>query len=106
MPYCKIPMATSVAIRLLYQEHKLRNCEIAKNYPNFPKHTISRHAKLSIPTSGSLPIDKHKYNHGRSRKSMERDERKILRSVVTLRKDIEPCFPSTKIKKESGVSHV
>ena len=105
MPYCKIPMVTSVAIRLLYQEHKLRICEIAKKIPEFHETYYQSTCQITIPTSGSLPIDKRKYNRGRPRKLTERDERKILRSVVTLRKDIGPCFPSTKIEKESGVSH-
>ena len=73
-----IPLVISIAIRLLYQEHKWRICDIARTYPQFARRSISRHAKEPIPANDNTVFDRHKYNPGHPRKVTERDERKIL----------------------------
>ena len=55
----RIPLVSSVAIRLLYQRFNRRICEIAKEYSKFAHRSISRHAKLHIPADcNDVVLDK------------------------------------------------
>ena len=107
MASCKIPLVTSVAIRLLHQTHGWKICQIARKYPNFARRSISRHAKLKIPTDDSPPVfDRRKNNPGRPSIVKERDERRLLRTIQTLRNQVGNTFTSGQIKEEAGLSHV
>ena len=103
---CIIPLVISIAIQLLYQEHKWRICDIARKYPQFARRSISHHAKKPIPANNNAVFDRCKYNPGHLRKVTEHDERKILRMIPKLRRGIGNCFTSGKIKTEAGVSHI
>ena len=106
MASSKIPLVTSVAIRFLHQTDGWDICQIARKYPNFAR-SISRHAKFKIPTDDSPPVfDCRKNNPGRPSIVKERDERRLLRTIQTLRKEVGNTFTSGKIKEEGGLSHV
>ena len=63
-----MPLVSSLAIRLLYQKFDKRIWEIVKEYLNFTRQGISRHAKLPIPVdSDDVVLDKRHDNPGRSR---------------------------------------
>ena len=79
---------------------------IARKYPQFARRSVSHHAKKPIPANDNAVFDRHKYNPGHPRKVSERDERKILRMIPKLCKNIGNCFTSGKIKTEAGVSHI
>ena len=62
--------------------------------------------KKPIPGNDKTVFNRCKYNPGRPRKVTERDERKILRMIPKLRRDIGNSFTWGKIKTEAGVSHI
>ena len=73
---CIIPLVISIALRLLYQEHKWRICDIARKYPQFARRSISRHVKKPISANDNAVFDRCRYNSGRPRKVTERDQKK------------------------------
>ena len=62
--------------------------------------------KKPIPANDNTVFDRCKYNPGCPRKVTEHDERKILRMIPKLSRDIGNCFTSGKIETEVGVSHI
>ena len=106
MAPCKIPLVTSIAMRILHQKHGYKVCEISRDYPKFARRSISRHVKLPIPTDDTPLFDKRKTNPGRPRILTLRDERKILRTIPKLRREIGCSFNVPQIKKASGVNHI
>ena len=103
---CKIPLVTSIAIRILHQTNGWKICKIAKKYPKFASRSINRHAKLTIPTDDSQLVDGRKNNSGRPRIISARDERKIIQSLHSLRKQSGSSFTSFQIKKEAGLNGI
>ena len=103
---CKIPLVTSIAIRILHQTNGWKICKIAKKFPKFARRSINRHAKLTIPTDDSQLVDGRKNNSGRPRIISARDERKIIQSLHSLRKQSGISFTSFQIKKEAGLNGI
>ena len=98
--YKKMPLETSVEIRLLYQRFNVTLAQLVKDYPQYPKTTIYRHA-----TRKALCPDKRKENKGRPRKLDKRDTRAVLRGVKKLTKEVG-TFSSFHVQTEAGLEHV
>ena len=97
----KVSASTSMCIRILHQKFGNRICELQKQYPNIPQRTISYHAKL--PMNAAEHKDQRKNNPGRPPKLSERDARKITFCINRLRRNGDPNFSLSRLRKECGL---
>ena len=63
--------------------------EMLKQHPQYPKTSICQH---SMKLLGEIKEDKRKFGKGCPRKLTERDDRSIIRSLVSLRENVD-TFP-------------
>ena len=73
--------------------------EFLKQYPEYPKTSIRRH---SLKPLGELKEEKRKFGQGGLRKLTERDERPVIRSLVSLRENVG-TFCSRDIQNDCGI---
>ena len=99
MPYKKIPLAVSLHLRYLHQDGGCKLPELLKRYPEYSRTTIYRHSRLPIQV---LNEDKRHLNKGRPCKLTDRDNRKIVSTLLKLREDVG-AFSSTDIQRVSGM---
>ena len=97
--YQKMPLEVSVELRIMHQKFGVKLKELLKQYPQYPKTSIYRH---SLKPLGELKEDKRKFGKGRPRKLTERDERSVIRSLVSLRENIG-TFSSRDIQNDCGL---
>lgn len=95
----KIDTRMSLYIKVLHQEGGVSCKEIKKRFPQYALRSIYRHSKKP------LHIDQRKFNKGRPKKLTERYERKILRAVHNLRKEVS-SFTAKRIQEEAQAGHV
>lgn len=99
--WTKVPLKTSMHIRVLYQDYGWKLCEIKKRYVDLPYSTISYHAKST--REDDQMIDRRKNNKGRPRKLTQRDLRVLKKKVSQLRKFDDPNFTADKLATVSGM---
>ena len=99
----KVPLKTSMHIRILHQEYGYRVCKIKEKYPKIPTRTIAYHAKLD---QSSETTDRRHNNPGRPRKLNDRDCRRIRSKVVALRSFDSCNFSAVKLKKVCDLDNV
>ena len=99
----KVEIQHSCQMRAAYSLGGVRGKKLLKMFPQYSKTAIYTHVKK--PLNGNVPVDKRKTNVGRSTKLSLQDKRKIIRTVMKLRKSVG-SFTSKAIQTESGVSHV
>ena len=97
----KVPLKTSMHIRILYQEYGWKIRDIKKRYPDLPYSTVSYHAKSTREEDEM--IDRRKNNKGRPRKLSQRDLRVLKKKVVELRTFDDPNFTASKLATVSGM---
>ena len=103
----KIPLVTSIAMRILHQTHKWKLADIVRKYRHFAKRSVIRHAKKAIPEkAGQECVDRRQLNKGRPRKLGEHDKRKLIRSIPKLRKEIGYDFTAGQAQQENDFQHV
>lgn len=93
-------MEVSIYLRYLYQDLGIRGQELLKRFPEYPKTSVYRHAKMEI---GAVKYDGRHKNTGRRKKLTERDERNIFRKLEHLRGSMG-TFSSKEIQKSAGLS--
>ena len=97
--YKKIPSNVSFHLRYLHQDMKLTLAELMRIYPQYSKTSIFRHSKLPF---GELKPDGRQNNKGRTVKLTDRDNRKLVCSLLKLRENYGN-FTSTDVQRESGI---
>ena len=102
--YQKIPIETSIALRIEYQREGKSTRQLSREY-GYPQSTIYRHAIRPMPTADQPDtLDRRKFNKGRPRLLSARDERNITRAVNSLRVSEGLSFSADQILAESGVT--
>ena len=96
----KVPLKTSMHIRVLHQDFGYKISKIKEKYPKIPTRTINYHAK--IPTNDEI-VDRRHTNKGRPKKLSERDCRHIKNTVINLRKRDTPNFSAVKLQNLCGL---
>ena len=96
----KVPLKTSLHIRVLHQEFGYKVSKIKEKYPKIPTRTINYHEKLTIKDE---TVDHRHENKGRARKLTERDCRHIKNTVTNLREFDNPNFSAVKLKNVCGL---
>ena len=97
----EVPLDVSMRLRYLYQDKKVPLKKLVKLYKEHSVTSIFRHANK--PT-GQVVDDRRKYNPGRPKKLSARDERKIMNTLLTLRRTGK-SFNSKRIQADSGIKH-
>ena len=90
-----------MCLRYLYQDKKVPLKKLVKLYKEHSVTSIFRHANK--PT-GQVVDDQRKYNPGRPKKLSARDERKIVNTLLILRRTGKG-FNSKRIQADSGIKH-
>lgn len=98
----KIPLDVSIYMRYLHQDKGVRIKELVKEYKQYSKTSIYRHAKK--PIAGDNCPDKRQNNKGRPRKLNSRDSRKLIRHLLILRES-KGSFNSKRIQADAGITH-
>ena len=94
-------MQTSTYMSYLYHHGQVYISEIVKMYPHDTPRSIYKHCKQK-PTE---KMDKRKFNSW-PKKGLVRNEGLVVRSVGTLRKEVDNIFGAKKVQNESGIDHV
>ena len=79
----KMSLEVSVRLRYLHQDKGVKICDLVKGFPNYSKSNIYIHVKLP---DEAAKTDGRKLNKGRPKVLTVRDERKIIRTMLMLRK--------------------
>ena len=88
-------------LRYLYQDKRVALKKLVKLYKEYSVTSIFRHANK--PT-GQVVDDRRKYNPGQPKKLSARDEKKIMNTLLTLRRTGK-SFNSKRIQADSGKMH-
>ena len=88
-------------LRYLYQDKKVPLKNLVKLYKEHSVTSIFRHANK--PT-GQVVHDRRKYNLGRPKKLSAKDERKIVNTLLTLKRTGK-SFNSKRIQTDSDIKH-
>ena len=72
----KIPPHVSFRLRYLFQDKGVRGKELLKLYSEYSRTSLYRHAAKSMEST--QVVDKQKFNKGRPKKVLLREERIIL----------------------------
>ena len=92
----KVPLKTSMHIRILHQEYGMKVGEIMERYPNIPRRTIAYHAKRK---QNDESADGRVRNKGRPRILTSRDCRRIKNEIAILR-EFDTCnFSAGKLQR-------
>ena len=97
--YKKMPLDVSFYLRYLSQDKKETLPELMKRYPQYSRTTIYRHSKI---LNGNMDVDSRHKNTGRRPKLTQRDGRKLVNSLLKLRKSVGNCA-SSEIQREAGI---
>ena len=97
----KVPIQTSMYIRVLRQRFNVPVADIAKELPDIPRRTLNHHSKL--PLTGELPFDKRHNNKGRPTKLNDRDRRQLKSSIAKLRLFDTPSFTIKRLQYCAGL---
>ena len=100
--YKKIPLQVSIHLRYLHQDKGEKVVDLCKRYHDYSKTSIFRHCKLSLM---EIKKDGRHSNRGRPQKLQERDKRKVVNSLVKLRKEYGNCS-SVHVQQEAGLNYV
>ena len=97
--YNKIPLEVSIHLCYLHQDGGLSLKQLQQRYPQFSKTSVHTHSKLPVNKANK---DGRHSNKGRPHKLSERDNRKLVSSLLKLRETIGDIH-STDIQKDSGI---
>ena len=97
----KMPLEVSVHLRYLHQDKGIKVCELVKKkeFSQYSKSNIYIHAKLPVH---NIITDQRSKNKGRPRLLSDRDNRKLIRAVGTLRNN-EGSFSARRLKLEADI---
>lgn len=98
--YKKVPQRTSIYIKVLH-ETGFKAKEIHRKVPSVSIRQIYRHFNKDVDDT----VDKRKKNAGRPRLMSSRDERKMLRTVFSLRNE-RAHFSVKRLQEEADLIHV
>lgn len=90
-------------IQVLYQEGYVCGKALLKKFPQYSKSLIYEWAIK--PINSDTLLDRRKFNKGRPRKLSDQDERRVVRSIKSLR-ETEGHFTSKRIQLDSATTHV
>ena len=96
----KIDQLTSARIHVMYNDFNMPVSKIHQKFPKVSRATIYRHTKIKNPEAKRVAK-----KMGRACKLNQREERTILRTIKTLRKN-DVNFTANQVRVESGCMHV
>ena len=98
--YKKVPIHTSVYMRVLHQELGMSGKKISKKCRHHPKSTVYRHINKEIKDTN---IDRRHGNRGRPQRLSARDKRRLLNELPKLRKSTEGEFTVDDLRSRCDV---
>ena len=101
--YSKMNPLHAAQIQVLYQEAKVRGNALLKRFPQYSRSLVYEWAVK--PLNQDILVDRRKFNKGPPKKLSDKDERRVLRTVVNLRRT-EGHFTSKRVQLESDTTHV
>lgn len=100
--YKKIPLEVSIHLRYLHQDKGVKLADLCKRYKQYSKTSIFMHSKLPL---GEAKKDGRHSNRGRPQKLQDRDKRRLVNSLLKLRKEYGNCS-SVHVQQEAGLHFV
>ena len=88
-------------MRYLYHHGQVKMSKIVKQFPKYAPRSIYRHCKKSIEEAD---FDKREHNRGgRPKKLSKRDDRKLIREIYKLRKEVGPSFVALHLQNAANM---
>ena len=101
----KVSRDLSVYLWYLHQDLGASIKALQRRFRRYSVATIWRHATRRVPWDLHNKTETPKVRSGRKRKLSDRDERRLVRTLLELREE-EVCFSAKRIQTVSGLSHV
>ena len=98
----QVTLRHSAEIAVMYQKCGIRGKKLCEQFPQYSRATIYRNALRPVGSDICI-IDKRKQNKGRPSKLTDKEKRRILRAIPTLRKQ-EGSFTTPRIALEAGLT--
>ena len=99
----KVTIEHSSQMRAVHQLANVKGRALLAMFPQYKRATVFKHAKK--PINGEPVFDKRTNNKGRPRKLTHRDERTVVRELLSLRVK-EKSFCSPRVQLESRLGNV